>query len=127
MHLPFALYRKIFRSCMYLLLIKSVIIVYVFRNTNRKPYFWSDHIESMVKKNRTKSQIITVCLLLIGFIASMIFINNNYDLYDRTIVQITDVQEINREDQVDTHGNKDEHVTQHIVGEVKKMDLIKEI
>ncbi|WP_443093868.1 YibE/F family protein [Oceanobacillus sojae] len=70
-------------------------------------------------KNRTKSQIITVCLLLIGFIASMIFINNNYDLYDRTIVQITDVQEINREDQVDTHGNKDEHVTQHIVGEVK--------
>lgn len=70
-------------------------------------------------KNRTKTQVITVCLLLIGFIASMIFINNNYELYDRTIVQITDVQEINREDQVDTHGNEDEHVTQHIVGEVK--------
>lgn len=70
-------------------------------------------------KNRTKTQVSTVCLLLLGFIASMIFINNNYELYDRTIVQITDVQEINREDQVDTHGNKDEHVTQHIVGEVK--------
>ncbi|GIO24607.1 YibE/F family protein [Oceanobacillus sp. J11TS1] len=70
-------------------------------------------------KNRTKAQVITVGLLLIGFIASMIFINNNYDLYDRTIVQITDVQEINREEQVDTHGNEDEHVTQHIVGEIK--------
>lgn len=70
-------------------------------------------------RNRTKAQVITVALLLIGFILSMIFINNNYELYDKTIVQITDVQEINREDQPDEHGNKDEKVTQHIVGEIK--------
>ncbi|WP_420836088.1 YibE/F family protein [Oceanobacillus jeddahense] len=70
-------------------------------------------------KNRTKTEYTTVCLLLIGFIASMIFINNNYALYDKTIVHITDVQEINREDQPDEHGNQDEKVTQHIIGEVK--------
>ncbi len=70
-------------------------------------------------KKRTKAQIITVCLLLTGFIASMIFINNNYELYDRTIVHITDIQEISRETQTDTHGNEDERVIQQIEGEIK--------
>ncbi|MFD1416010.1 YibE/F family protein [Oceanobacillus jeddahense] len=70
-------------------------------------------------KNRTKTEYITVCLLLTGFIASMIFINNNYELYDKTIVHITDVQEITRENQTDPHGNEDERVVQQIEGEIK--------
>lgn len=70
-------------------------------------------------KNRTKSQYITICFLLIGFVTSMIFITNNYELYDRTIVKITNVKEVHREAQVDTHGNEDERATQRITGEIK--------
>lgn len=70
-------------------------------------------------QNRTNTQYLISGLLLIAFIASMIFINNNHELYKRTIVQITDVQETHRESQIDRHGNQDDFVIQSVTGEIK--------
>ncbi len=70
-------------------------------------------------KKRTKTQLITVCLLLISCIASLIFVYHNHDFYDRTIVKVTDVTESSQEETTDEYDNKDIRVTQQITGEIR--------
>ncbi|GAB2551145.1 putative membrane protein [Gracilibacillus alcaliphilus] len=67
-------------------------------------------------KNRTKAQLITVTLLCVAFLASLVFVHHNHAFYDRTIVKVTEVEELDREVILDEHENEDVRVTQQVTG-----------
>ncbi|MUK88270.1 YibE/F family protein [Ornithinibacillus sp. L9] len=57
--------------------------------------------------------------MIICFVGSLIFVNNNYSFYERTIAQVITT---NLEEEVeisDRHNNEDRLFTQHIIAEVK--------
>ncbi|UOQ49709.1 YibE/F family protein [Gracilibacillus caseinilyticus] len=57
-------------------------------------------------------------LVLVSFVASIIFVNNNHELYDRTIVQVTDVTESDKSEVKDQNDNEDYMVTQQITARI---------
>ncbi|SES15853.1 Uncharacterized membrane protein [Gracilibacillus ureilyticus] len=58
-------------------------------------------------------------LVVISFIGSMIFVNNNYNFYDRTIVKVTDTSETSRTEIIDEYENKDTMVHQQITAVIQ--------
>ncbi|KAB8136748.1 YibE/F family protein [Gracilibacillus oryzae] len=70
-------------------------------------------------KRKFQKKYLIYIFVLIAFISSIIFVNNNYEFYDRTIVQITETDELERTEIVDQYDNKDVTVTQQITAVIK--------
>ncbi len=66
----------------------------------------------------TKKHYIYAVITVVCLIASLIFINHNHELYDRTIAKIINAQIETTTDVTDRHGNKDTLFQQKLIGEV---------
>lgn len=58
-------------------------------------------------KSLPKREKVFWLVLVVLFIVSIIWVNNNYRFYERTIAKIITVEEIDVRDVTDTHGNRD--------------------
>lgn len=58
-------------------------------------------------KSLPKREKVFWLVLVVLFVVSIIWVNNNYRFYERTIAKIITVEEIDVRDVTDTHGNRD--------------------
>lgn len=58
-------------------------------------------------------------ILLLSFLASIVFVYNNYGFYERPIVKVIEVSLEDETEMEDGLENKDTLFTQHIIGEIK--------
>ena len=70
-------------------------------------------------KNITYKQISVYFIIGFCFIASIIFINNNYSFYERPIVKVIETNLVDTSKVTDNHNNEDQLFTQHILAEFK--------
>lgn len=70
-------------------------------------------------KNITKKQLYTYCVLVICCIASIVFVYNNHNYYDRSIAKVVHTKLASTEEEVDAYENKDKLFTQQITAEIK--------
>ncbi|WP_128738614.1 YibE/F family protein [Lederbergia galactosidilytica] len=58
-------------------------------------------------------------LLFLCFITSIIFVQHNHFLYERSIAKVIKVKQVESTDMVDMYNNHDKLTTQHIIAELK--------
>ncbi|MCD8510007.1 MAG: YibE/F family protein [Bacillus sp. (in: Bacteria)] len=75
-------------------------------------------IINLARKITTK-QYIFVAITAICFIASILFVNNNYFLYERTIAQVVETNLVETTEIVDMHGNEDQLFFQELKAVLK--------
>ncbi|WP_372496243.1 YibE/F family protein [Metabacillus halosaccharovorans] len=75
-------------------------------------------IETKDKKMKYK-QVILYLLLILAFVASLIFVTNNYSFYDRPIAEVTQTKTTDSTEVIDLYDNKDQLFTQQITAELK--------
>ncbi|WP_404810085.1 YibE/F family protein [Metabacillus halosaccharovorans] len=75
-------------------------------------------IKTKDKKMKNR-QVILYPLLIIAFVASLIFVTNNYSFYDRPIAEVTQTETTDSTEVIDLYDNKDELFTQQITAELK--------
>ncbi|WP_425435895.1 YibE/F family protein [Metabacillus halosaccharovorans] len=78
-------------------------------------------IETKDKKMKNR-QVILYLLLILAFVASLIFVTNNYSFYDRPIAEVTQTEATDSTEVIDLYDNKDELFTQQITAELKNGD-----
>ncbi|MGQ4666641.1 YibE/F family protein [Metabacillus halosaccharovorans] len=78
-------------------------------------------IETKDKKMKYK-QVILYLLLILAFVASLIFVTNNYSFYDRPIAEVTQTKTTDSTEVIDLYDNKDQLFTQQITAELKNGD-----
>lgn len=78
-------------------------------------------------KSFHKYQIITIFILLISFISSIIFINNNYTFYSKPIVKITDAELIEQTETVDAFNNQDMISKQSLTAQIMNGKYLGEV
>lgn len=71
------------------------------------------------KNNLKKKQVFIFCLLLFLCLVSMVFVTNNYGVYDRPIAKVAHMEVTHSEAEIDMNGNKDRLYTQKLIGELK--------
>ncbi|WP_156931846.1 YibE/F family protein [Bacillus sp. J37] len=67
-------------------------------------------------------QVILYLLLILAFVASLIFVTNNYSFYDRPIAEVTQTKTTDSTEVIDLYDNKDQLFTQQITAELKNGD-----
>ncbi|MFC4402461.1 YibE/F family protein [Gracilibacillus xinjiangensis] len=60
--------------------------------------------------------------VLIAFVSTIIFVHNNYELYDGTIVKVMQTEETDRTEIIDQYNNKDYSITQQITALIQNGD-----
>lgn len=75
-------------------------------------------LKKLVRKITTK-QYILFTITAICFIASILFVNNNYFLYDRLIAEVVEANLIEATETLDMHGNEDQLFLQEIKAVLK--------
>ncbi|MFS0861992.1 YibE/F family protein [Fredinandcohnia sp. 179-A 10B2 NHS] len=70
-------------------------------------------------KNISLKQKIYSIVLILGFICSLIFVNNNHSLYDRPIAEVIETSVIDKTEMIDNYENKDTLFTQSIMAKIK--------
>ncbi len=70
----------------------------------------------MNKLNIKKKDIIIFSILVLISIVSLIFVNNNYNLYKDTIVRITSIKNVKKSESSNGLGLKEKYYTQKITG-----------
>ncbi|MHA6260125.1 YibE/F family protein [Sporosarcina sp. CAU 1771] len=70
-------------------------------------------------KNMTRQQKLFYSILVTLFIASIVFVNNNYAFYDRPIAKVTDTSLIETTKITDRLGNEDTLINQQITAVLK--------
>lgn len=73
-------------------------------------------------KQLTYKQITFFIILALCVVTSLVFVNNNYDFYERTIAKVTETNVTETEEVIDRHQNEDEIVTQSIKAQIKNGD-----
>ncbi|MCJ7840730.1 YibE/F family protein [Lederbergia sp. NSJ-179] len=58
-------------------------------------------------------------LSILCFVASIIFVQHNYSLYERPIAKVVKVEQVETTESTDMHDNQDKLTTQHIIAEMK--------
>lgn len=70
-------------------------------------------------KSITTKQIIFYTIVTLCFVASIIFVNNNYFLYERTIAEVISTDLIDKTELSDRYENEDILHTQELIAEIK--------
>lgn len=70
-------------------------------------------------KKITKKQFFLYIVLLLSFVASIIFVNHNYSFYDRPIAEVIKAEIIETTEMSDIYENEDRLFTQKLVAVVK--------
>jgi len=73
-------------------------------------------------KKPTYKQIVMYVILALCFVASVIFVNNNYSFYERPIAKVLKTTLVDTTKVTDLHNNKDQLYTQQIIAELKNGD-----
>lgn len=58
-------------------------------------------------------------LLILCFVASIIFVQHNHSLFERSIAKVIEVEQVETTDLIDMNDNHDKLTTQHIIAELK--------
>ncbi len=69
-------------------------------------------------KQMNKQQIIVLSIMILGFIASIIFVNNNHSFYSNPIVKVTHTELIEQTETIDNFNNEDLLSTQELTAEI---------
>ncbi|GGB59368.1 hypothetical protein GCM10011409_41010 [Lentibacillus populi] len=72
-----------------------------------------------ILKKMTYKQIIFYTILVLCFVASVVFVNHNYSFYDRPIAKVIETKLVDTAEVTDEHHNKDKLFTQRITAELK--------
>lgn len=75
-------------------------------------------------KQMNKQQIIVLSTMIVAFIASIIFVNNNYSFYSTPIVKVTHTELIEQTDTVDNFNNQDIFSTQKLTAEIMNGEYV---
>lgn len=75
-------------------------------------------------KHLNKQQIIVLSIMIVAFIASIIFVNNNYSFYSTPIVKVTHTELIEQTDTVDNFNNQDVFSTQKLTAEIMNGEYV---
>ncbi len=67
----------------------------------------------------TQKQMIFYGGLVLCFVVSMLFVQNNHSLYECSIARVLEINLVDTEETIDMFGNKDKIFTQRITAEVK--------
>lgn len=70
-------------------------------------------------KRMTYKQILLYTMLTICFVASIVFVNNNYSFYERPIAKVIETSLEDATEVTDIQGNEDKIFTQRITAELK--------
>jgi uncharacterized membrane protein len=73
-------------------------------------------------KKLTYKQIVMYVILALCFVASVIFVNNNYSFYERPIAKVLKTTLVDTTKVTDLHNNEDQLYTQQIIAELKNGD-----
>ncbi|HLR60257.1 MAG TPA: YibE/F family protein [Pseudogracilibacillus sp.] len=71
-----------------------------------------------------KQQIIVLSIMIVAFIGSIIFVNNNYSFYSTPIVKVTHTELIEQTDTVDNFNNQDIFSTQKLTAEIMNGEYV---
>ncbi|KRG15459.1 yibE/F-like family protein [Virgibacillus soli] len=66
-----------------------------------------------------RKKMVFYALLFLCFITSIIFVQHNHFLYERSIAKVIKVKQVESTDMVDMYNNHDKLTTQHIIAELK--------
>lgn len=80
------------------------------------------NVNETIDKKMKNRQVIIYLLLLLAFVASLIFVTNNYSFYDRPIAEVTQAETTDSTEVIDLYDNKDRLFTQQITAELKNGD-----
>ena len=72
-----------------------------------------------IMKKTTRKQVIFFMIILFSFLASIVFVHNNYQLYERPIAKVTEVELESTEEVTDRHQNEDTIYVQQLKAEMK--------
>jgi len=75
-------------------------------------------------KQMNKQQIIVLSIMIVAFIGSIIFVNNNYSFYSTPIVKVTHTELIEQTDTVDNFNNQDIFSTQKLTAEIMNGEYV---
>lgn len=75
-------------------------------------------------KQMNKQQIIVLSIMIVAFIASIIFVNNNYSFYSTPIVKVTHTELIEQTDTIDNFNNQDIFSTQKLTAEIMNGEYV---
>lgn len=73
-------------------------------------------------KQLKNQQLIVLFIIILGFIASIIFVNNNHSFYSNPIVKITHTELIEETNTIDNFDNQDVLSTQELTAEIMNGD-----
>lgn len=73
-------------------------------------------------KQLKKQQLIVLFVIILGFIASIIFVNNNHSFYSNPIVKVTHTELIEETNTIDNFDNQDVLSTQELTAEIMNGD-----
>lgn len=80
-----------------------------------------NQLKSIMKKI-TRKQIVIITFVLFSFLASIVFVNHNYTLYERPIAKVTEATLESKEEVTDRHQNEDMIHVQQLKAEMKNGD-----
>ena len=72
-----------------------------------------------IMKKTTRKQVIFFMIILFSFLASIVFVHNNYQLYERPIAKVTEETLESTEEVTDRHQNEDTIYVQQLKAEMK--------
>src|SRR5699024_1718097 len=72
-----------------------------------------------IMKKTTRKQVIFFMITLFSFLASIVFVHNNYQLYERPIAKVTEVELESTEEVTDRNQNEDTHYDKQLKAEMK--------
>ncbi|WP_425541980.1 YibE/F family protein [Alkalibacillus silvisoli] len=64
-------------------------------------------------------QLMTVIIVIICFVGSFLFVDNNHEFYNRTIAEVNEAELIDSDEIVDFHGNEDHIFVQKLIAKIQ--------